>query len=36
SISAGTVRAHLSAIYSKLAVHSRTAAIHAARGHGIL
>lgn len=31
SISSGTVRTHLSAIYSKLAVHSRTAAAHAAR-----
>ncbi len=36
SISSGTVRTHLSAIYSKLAAHSRTAAIHTARMHGLL
>src|SRR5579875_2392526 len=36
SISPGTVRAHLSAIYSKLAVHSRTAAVHTARARRLL
>src|SRR5579875_249297 len=36
SISPGTVRTHLSAIYSKLAVHSRTAAVHTARARRLL
>lgn len=36
SISPGTVRAHLSTIYSKLAVHSRTAAVHTARTHHLI
>jgi ATP/maltotriose-dependent transcriptional regulator MalT len=35
-VSQGTIRTHLSAIYSKLAVHSRTAAIHAAKVRGVL
>ncbi|MCG8349975.1 MAG: tetratricopeptide repeat protein [Chloroflexales bacterium] len=36
TISTGTVRTHLNAIYDKLAVQSRTAAVHRARTLGIL
>jgi predicted ATPase/DNA-binding CsgD family transcriptional regulator len=36
SVTAGTVKTHLSAVYSKLGVRSRTAAVHVAREHRLL
>ena len=35
-VSFNTVKTHCKAIYRKLDVDGRTAAVHAARGHGLL